>query len=116
MIVRMIEFLVNYSASIYDIATTTIATTTIKTTTTTAMKEKEIEDKKEITIASDGNKKRSEESLKKELSGFLRIVTKFTNVSDLPKDTQIDQLDFRIRTVSKMHFNIQLVMLVDLLN
>ena len=103
MIVRMIEFLVNYSASIYDIATTTVATTTIKSTTTTAMKEKEIEDKKEAIIASDGNNKRSEESLKKELSGFLRIVTKFTNVSDLPKDTQIGQLDFRIRTVSKVH-------------
>ena len=113
--VRMIEFIFYHSASIYDIATTTLATTTIKTTTT-AMKEKEIEEKKEVIIASDGSNKRSEESLKKELSGFLRIVTKFTNVSDLPKDTQIDQLDFRIRTVSKMHFNIQLVMLVDLLN
>ena len=100
--VTMRDFIFNHSASIYDIATTTVATTTIKTTTA-AMKEKEIEEKKEVIIASDSNNKRSEESLKKELSGFLRIVTKFTNVSDLPKDAQIGQLDFRIRTVSRMH-------------
>lgn len=66
------------------------------------MEEEEVEDKKEAMVVSDDDNKRKEESLKKELSGFLRIVTKFTNISDLPKDPEIGQLDFRIRSVNNI--------------
>ena len=70
------------------------------TTTVTAEKEKEVEDKNEAIVTSDEKDEKQTQSLKKEMNGFLRIVTKFTNISDLPNDPEIGQLDFRIRSVS----------------
>ena len=98
-----VKFIIEISGSIYDVIETTTVTTTTVTTTVTAEKENEAEDKKEPVITSDGEDERRKQSLKKEMNGFLRIVTKFTNISDLPNDPEIGQLDFRIRSVFNLN-------------
>ena len=95
------------SESIYpEIETTTLPSTTT-TTTEKIAKEKEVEDHAEQVVTPDRKNTKKNTSLMKEMKGFLRIIQKFTNTSDLPNDPEIDQMDFRIRSVSLITHNLQ---------
>ena len=65
------------------------------------MNKVEHEDQKEVTIRDeDVAETKRKTSLMKEMKGFLRIVEKFTNITDLPTEPEIDIMSFRIRAVS----------------
>ena len=87
--------------SIYpEIETTTLRSTTT-TSTETVVNKVQKENQKEVTVRDeDVAETKRKNSLMKEMKGFLRIVEKFTNITDLPTEPEIDIMSFRIRAVS----------------
>ena len=88
------------SGSIYPVPDTT----TLPSTTTTYAPEDsdndEGEEKAKITEVSSSSKEDKKKSLTAEMKGFLKIITKFTDMKSLSNDVQIAPRDFSIRAVS----------------
>ena len=80
---------------------------TTTSTTEKIEKEKEVEEPAEQVVISDRKSTKKKTSMMNEMKGFLRIIQKFTNTSDLPNDPEIGQKDFRIRSVSLVKHNLQ---------
>ena len=90
-----------YRESIYPEKETTTLRSTTTTSTETVINKEEREDQKEVTVRDeDVAEIKRKNSLMKEMKGFLRIVEKFTNITDLPTEPEIDIMSFRIRAVS----------------